>query len=231
MAQQLWQLDIGANLTSTSSHARFSVWAPHAKCVDLQLLGHGHRPVPLSRRSGGHFEVTIPGVAAGDRYLYILDGDKERPDPASRSQPEGVHGPSEVIDPDQFRWTDQNWRGLPLEELIVYELHVGTWTGRGTFQAAIPHLGYLRDLGITALELMPVAQFPGARNWGYDGVGLFAPQSTYGGPQGLKELVDACHQSGLAVIQDVFYNHVGPEGNYLQDYGPYFTDRYRTPWG
>src|SRR5205085_4854707 len=152
------------------------------------------------RGFGGHFEITIPGVGAGDRYLYRLDGGKERPDPASRSQPEGVHGPSEVVDPDHFHWTDQNWRGLPLERLIIYELHVGTWTGKGTFQAAISRLEYLRDLGITAVELMPVAQFPGTRNWGYDGVGLFAPQSTYGGPQGLKELVDACHRFGLAVI-------------------------------
>jgi maltooligosyltrehalose trehalohydrolase len=229
MAQQLWQLDIGANLTLAQT--RFSVWAPHADRVDLKLFGHGHRSVPLARRSAGHFEITIPGVIAGDRYLYILDGDKERPDPASRSQPEGVHGPSQIVDPNQFRWTDQNWRGVPLKELIIYELHVGTWTGGGTFQAAIPYLKYLRDLGITALELMPVAQFSGTRNWGYDGVGLFAPQSTYGGPQGLKELVDACHQGGLAVILDVVYNHMGPEGNYLQDFGPYFTDRYRTPWG
>ena len=233
MASQLWQLDIGATLTSAAqaSQTRFSVWAPHASRVDLKLLSHSPRSVSLARRSGGRFEVTIPDVAAGDRYLYILDGDKERPDPASRSQPEGVHGPSEVIDPNQFCWTDQNWRGVPLEKLIIYELHAGTWTGEGTFQAAIPHVKYLRDLGITALELMPVAQFPGARNWGYDGVGLFAPQSTYGGPQGLKELVNACHQAGLAVILDVVYNHMGPEGNYLQDFGPYFTDRYRTPWG
>jgi maltooligosyltrehalose trehalohydrolase len=233
MPQPSWRLDIGANLTSPHGfpHTRFSVWASHVHRIDVQVLGHGGQPVPLARGVGGHFEITIPGVGAGDRYIYRLDGGKERPDPASRSQPEGVHGPSEVVDPDQFHWTDQNWRGLPLERFIIYELHVGTWTGKGTFQAAIAHLEYLRDLGITAIELMPVAQFPGARNWGYDGVGLFAPQSTYGGPQGLKELIDACHRCGLAVILDVVYNHVGPEGNYLQDFGPYFTDRYRTPWG
>ena len=233
MAQPLWRLDIGATLTSAhkSSQARFSVWAPHAHRVDLKLLSHGGQSIPLTHRPGGYFEVTIPDVRAGDRYIYILDGDKERPDPGSRSQPEGVHGPSEIIDPNQFHWTDQNWRGWPLERLIIYELHVGTWTGKGTFQAAISHLAYLRDLGITALELMPVAQFPGTRNWGYDGVDLFAPQSTYGGAQGLKEFVDACHRLGLAVILDVVYNHVGPEGNYLEDFGPYFTDRYRTPWG
>ena len=229
--EELWQLDIGANLTHKPSQVRFNVWAPHANRVDLKLLGHGRRPVPLARSAGGHFEIIIPDVEAGDRYVYILDGDKERPDPASRSQPEGVHGPSEVVDPDRFHWTDQHWHGVPLEQLIIYELHVGTWTDKGTFHSAISHLAYLRDLGITAVELMPVAQFPGARNWGYDGVGLFAPQSTYGGPQGLKEFVDACHRLGLAVILDVVYNHVGPEGNYLQDFGPYFTDRYRTPWG
>jgi len=233
MTQRVWQLDIGANLTSAHqpSPARFNVWAPHADRIDLKLLRHGLGPVSMNRRPGVHFEATIPDARVGDRYVYILNGDKERPDPASRSQPDGVHGPSEIVSPDQFHWMDQHWRGQPLEQLIIYELHVGTWTDKGTFQAVIPHLKYLRDLGITAIELMPVAQFPGARNWGYDGVDLFAPQSTYGGPQGLKELVDACHRTDLAVILDVVYNHVGPEGNYLQDFGPYFTDRYRTPWG
>ncbi len=185
----------------------------------------------MTREAGGYFVADIPDVAAGDRYVYNLDGQKERPDPASRSQPESVHGPSEVVDPAQFHWTDRQWRGMALDQLIIYELHVGTWTDKGTFQAVIQHLEYLRGLGITAIELMPITQFPGARNWGYDGVGLFAPQSTYGGPRGLKELVDACHRCSLAVILDVVYNHVGPEGNYLQDFGPYFTDRFRTPWG
>ena len=235
MAQRrAWRLDVGANLTSSStnrSDVRFNVWAPHADRVELKLLRHDRPPVPMVRRAGGLFDVTIPDAGAGDRYVYILDGEKERPDPASRFQPAGVHGPSEIVDPDGFHWTDQDWYGLRLEQFIIYELHVGTWSDKGTFQAAIPHLAYLRDLGITAVELMPVAQFPGARNWGYDGVGLFAPQCTYGGPHGLKEFVDACHRSGLAVILDVVYNHVGPEGNYLQDFGPYFTDRYRTPWG
>jgi maltooligosyltrehalose trehalohydrolase len=185
----------------------------------------------MIRRAGGYFETDVPNVRTGNRYVYLLDGDKERPDPASRSQPDGVHGPSEVVDPRQFQWTDRHWHGLAREQLIIYELHVGTLTARGTFQAIIPNLEYLRDLGVTAIELMPVAQFPGTRNWGYDGVGLFAPQNSYGGPQGLKQLVNACHQHGIAVILDVVYNHVGPEGNYLADFGPYFTDRYRTPWG
>jgi maltooligosyltrehalose trehalohydrolase len=162
----------------------------------------------------------------------VLNDHVEHPDPASRFQPEGVHGPSEVIDPIGFRWSDESWHGLPLDRMIIYELHVGTFTPAGTYEAIIPRLGYLGgELGVTAIGLMPVAQFPGARNWGYDGVYPFAPQASYGGPPGLKRLIDACHARGLAVIVDVVYNHLGPEGNYLADYGPYFTDRYRTSWG
>lgn len=185
----------------------------------------------MQRRPSGYFEVDVSDVQAGDRYLYVLDGQVERPDPVSRFQPDGVHGPSQIIDPHRFQWDDRTWKGLPLEQLIIYELHVGTWTKQGTFDAIISHLTYLRDLGITAIELMPVAQFSGSRNWGYDGVGLYAPHCTYGSPDSLKALVNACHQLGLAVILDVVYNHVGPEGNYLPNFGPYFTDRYRTPWG
>jgi len=170
------------------------------------------------------------GVEPGSLYFYILEGQKERPDPASRFQPQGVHGPSQVVD-TQFAWQDECWFGLPLQDYIIYELHVGTYTSRGTFEAIIPHLDNLRDLGITAIELMPVAQFPGERNWGYDGTYPFAPQNSYGGPEGLKRLVNACHQRGLAVVLDVVYNHLGPEGNYLWDFGYYFTDRYATPWG
>lgn len=229
MTQERWKLHLGAQVTSSGT--RFTVWGPRAHRIDLKLLDKHQQRLPMTRRSEGYFEAEVSGVTAGDRYLYVLDGNKDRPDPVSRSQPEGVHGPSAVVDPDQFQWTDRNWRGLALEQLVIYELHVGTWTCTGTFQAIIPRLEYLRDLGITAIELMPVAQFPGTRNWGYDGVSLFAPQSSYGGPHGLKELVNACHQHGLAVILDVVYNHVGPEGNYLDDFGPYFTDRYRTPWG
>jgi maltooligosyltrehalose trehalohydrolase len=136
-----------------------------------------------------------------------------------------------VVDPNDFRWSDQEWRGIPLEDYLIYELHTGTFTPEGTFESLIPRLPYLRDLGVTAIELMPVAEFPGRRNWGYDGVGLYAPQSTYGGPTGLKTLIDACHRQGLAVVLDVVYNHLGPEGNYLAEFGPFFTDSYRTPWG
>ncbi len=223
------QFKLGAQVHASGT--RFTVWAPHASRIDLKLLPERRQPLPLIRRAGDYFEVDAPDVKAGHQYVYILDGNKERPDPASRFQPGGVHGPSEVVDPGLFEWTDQPWHGVHRDNLIIYELHVGTVTGKSTFQAVIPHLEYLRNLGVTAIEIMPVAQFPGTRNWGYDGVGLFAPQNTYGGPDGLKELVNACHQHGLAVILDVVYNHLGPEGNYLGDFGPYFTDRYRTPWG
>jgi maltooligosyltrehalose trehalohydrolase len=173
---------------------------------------------------------VVEGVNPGALYHYRLDGQTERPDPASRFQPQGVHGPSQVLDGD-FPWDDADWSGLPLEDYIFYELHVGTFTPDGTFAAILAHLDELSALGITALQLMPVAQFPGERNWGYDGVFPFAVQDSYGGPHGLKQLVNACHQRGLAVVLDVVYNHLGPEGNYLGDFGPYFTDRYKTPWG
>jgi maltooligosyltrehalose trehalohydrolase len=178
----------------------------------------------------GYHEASVSDVEPGARYFIRLPDDKERPDPASRSQPEGVHGPSRVVARD-FPWNDYGWRGLALEHYIIYELHVGLFTTDGTFEAIIPELDYLVQLGITALELMPIGQFPGRRNWGYDGVFPFAAQNSYGGPEGLKKLVDACHRRGLAIILDVVYNHLGPEGNYFSDFGPYFTERYQTPWG
>jgi maltooligosyltrehalose trehalohydrolase len=222
----LFTLDIGAN--PIDGGVRFRVWAPAATSVDLELVDAGLVKIPL-QRDGQYFQGSAP-AAAGDRYWYWLDGTVRRPDPASRSQPEGVHGPSQVIDP-AFTWNESEWRGRALEECIFYELHVGTFTSQGTFDGVISRLDYLCELGITAVELMPVAQFPGNRNWGYDGVYPFAPQNSYGGPDGLKRLVDACHLRGVAVILDVVYNHLGPEGNYLYGFGPYFTDRYRTPWG
>jgi maltooligosyltrehalose trehalohydrolase len=162
--------------------------------------------------------------------MFRLDGEVERPDPAAKLQSNGVHGPSRVVDL-AFDWQDVAWRGVPLHSHVIYELHVGTFSRAGTFAAVVPELGRLKKLGVTAIELMPVAQFPGGRNWGYDGVYPFAAQDTYGGPKGLQRLVDECHRAGLAVILDVVYNHLGPEGNYLASFGPYFTDRYRTPWG
>ena len=198
----------------------------------MRLLGEHPRLIPLVPQGRGYFETVVPQVRPGDRYLYRLDDRIERPDPASQYQPEGVHAASAVVDQAAFQWTDRGWRGLPLEDLIIYELHTGTLTQAGTFEAVIPLLDYLKnDVGITAIELMPVAQFPGGRNWGYDGVYPFAPQASYGGPQGLKTLVNTCHARGLAVVLDVVYNHLGPEGNYLGEFGPYFTDHYRTPWG
>jgi maltooligosyltrehalose trehalohydrolase len=213
-----------------ANRTRFTVWAPGRRTVEVHLDPPGGRIVPLAKTAHGYHTAIVPGTPPGTRYFYRLDRKLERPDPASRFQPEGVHGPSAVVDPT-YPWTDARWTGIPLRDYIIYELHVGTFTRAGTFRAVIEHLAELKDLGITAIELMPVAQFPGTRNWGYDGVQPFAVQNSYGGPDGLKGLVDACHAAGLAVILDVVYNHLGPEGNYLGDFAPYFTDRYRTPWG
>lgn len=210
----------------------FRVWAPRCSKVELKLFpGPGEKLVVMEKEDQRYFYAEVPGVSAGRRYVFILDGKKERPDPASRFQPEGVHGPSCVVDPENYKWKDLKWKGLSLKDLIFYEAHIGTFTPEGTFDAAVKKLPYLKKLGITCLEIMPVAQFPGRRNWGYDGVGLFAVQNSYGGPEGLKRLVNACHSAGIAVCLDVVYNHLGPEGNYLHDYGPYFTKKYHTPWG
>jgi len=209
---------------------QFRVWALRAATVELHLLTPEDRFLPMGREERGYFQTVVEGVPPGATYFYRLDAERERPDPASRFQPRGVHGPSQVVDPS-FPWEDGAWSGIPLSHYIFYELHVGTFTQEGTFDSVIPQLDRLRDLGVTALELMPVAQFPGDRNWGYDGVQLYAAQNSYGGPAGLKRLVNACHSKGLAVVLDVVYNHLGPEGNYLAEYGYYFTDRYRTPWG
>jgi maltooligosyltrehalose trehalohydrolase len=195
----------------------------------VHLLSPRERAADLAEKDGYH-QATLEGVEPGSLYLYRLDGQLERPDPASRFQSLGVHGPSQVVDP-AFPWEDGGWFGLPLKDYVLYELHVGAFSSPGTFEGLITHLDELKELGITALELMPVAQFPGNRNWGYDGVYPFAVQDSYGGPAGFKQLVNACHRKGLAVVLDVVYNHLGPEGNYLRDFGPYFTDRYKTPWG
>ena len=226
-----WRLPFGADLEQDGT-ARFRVWAPRAEKAQLTLRDRDSRKtVPMERNGDGFFSASARGWRPGSLYTFLLDGKKERSDPASRFQPEGVHGPSCLVDPSRFEWRDEKWKGLPAEDLIFYEAHIGTFTPEGTFESAIAKLPYLKKLGVTCLEIMPVAQFPGARNWGYDGVCLYAAQNTYGGPGGLKKLVDACHAEGLAVCLDVVYNHLGPEGNYLADFGPYFTDRYRTPWG
>ncbi|MGH2689592.1 MAG: malto-oligosyltrehalose trehalohydrolase, partial [Actinomycetota bacterium] len=199
--------------------------------VEVHLLGERERTVALEPGDEGWFRGVVDDVRPGDRYLLRLDGGVERPDPASRYQPEGPHGPSEVVDPSAFEWTDEAWRPPAFEDMVVYEVHPGTFSPEGTFAGIAARLDHLVDLGVNALEIMPVAQFPGERNWGYDGVGLYAVQNSYGGPDGLRALVDACHARGVAVVLDVVYNHLGPEGNYLDEFGPYFTDRYSTPWG
>ena len=208
--------------------AQFCVWAPDKERVELHILHPQERVVAMEAVQRGYHRADLE-APAGTRYFIRIDG-KDYPDPASRFQPEGVHASSELVD-SSFDWTDRDWSGLPLRELVFYELHVGTFTDAGTFEAIIPRLDELADLGITALELMPIAQFPGSRNWGYDGVFPYAPQNSYGGPRGLKGLVDAAHDRGIAIVLDVVYNHLGPEGNYLDAFGPYFTDRYHTPWG
>lgn len=209
----------------------FVVWAPFVRHLGLRIIAPEEREIPMWRDDRGYWRVTAGGVFPGALYYYRINGSVESPDPASRCQPQGVHGPSQVIDHQAFEWSDNRWAGIPLSELIIYELHVGTFTPEGTLAAIIPRLTELTELGVNALELMPVSQFPGERNWGYDGVYPFAVQYSYGGPTGLKHLINACHRQGLAVILDVVYNHLGPEGNYLENFGPYFTAKYRTPWG
>jgi len=227
--QEEWALELGANITPEGT--RFRVWAPRVSSVSLKVMGQSS-PVLMQAEEGGYFTAQVERLGTGARYLYLLDGKQPRPDPVSRYQPEGVHESSEVISPGEFPWKDQFWKGILPEKMIIYEVHTGTFTLKGTFEAIIPYLDYLKnDLGVTALELMPVGQFPGGRNWGYDGTYLYAPQNSYGGPWGLKNLINASHLKGLAVLLDVVYNHLGPEGNYLSDFGAYFTDRYKTPWG
>ena len=208
-------------------HVNFSVWAPKAKRVVLQL---DSERVEMTRSSEGVFRAEA-AASAGDRYSYVVDDSKPLPDPVSRLLPEGVHGPTEIVNPDAFQWNDEKWRGLAYSDYVLYELHVGTFTPEGTFDGVIGKLPYLKELGVTAIELMPVAAFPGRWNWGYDGVSPFAVFAGYGGPEGLKRLVDAAHAQGLAVVLDVVYNHLGAEGNYLGMFGPYFTKHHTTPWG
>ena len=223
-------MPFGAQVLPDGS-VRFRLWAPTADRIALWLEDSQTR-LPMTRQTDGWFEWTTARAYPGTRYRFELEGGTKVPDPASRYQPQDIHGPSEVVDPTVYRWTDAAWTGRPWHETVLYELHVGTFTPEGTFRAAIDRLDDLVDLGVTAIELMPVADFPGSRNWGYDGVLPFAPDSSYGRPEDLKALVDAAHARGLMVFLDVVYNHFGPEGNYLHAYADsFFTDRHKTPWG
>lgn len=211
------------------STTEFRVWAPHHRRVAL-ALGHSSTTIALEPLGDGYFGVVTREAPVGTRYRYLIDDDPYG-DPASLFQPEGVHGPSQVVDLTGHAWADDAYRQRPLWDHVIYELHVGTFSPAGTFDGALEFVDSLIDLGVSALEIMPVAQFPGRRNWGYDGVFPFAVQNSYGGPLAFQRFVDTCHQRGLAVILDVVYNHLGPEGNALRHFAPYFTDRYRTPWG
>lgn len=217
---------VGALLRS-DGNCTFRVWAPLEEQAGVLINHHYHG---LVAKPGGYWEVTLPGIQPGDRYLFQLGEKPALPDPASRWQPEGVHAAS-AVGSSHYDWTDADWKGLRMDELIIYELHTGTFTDAGNFAGIIDQLDYLQELGISAIELMPVAAFPGNRNWGYDGVFPFAVHHDYGGIQGLKALVNAAHQRGIAVLLDVVYNHFGPEGNYFPQYGPYTTDRYKGTWG
>jgi maltooligosyltrehalose trehalohydrolase len=223
-------MPFGASVCEDGS-VRFRLWAPKAKRVDL-LIKNRNVVLPLARMEGGWFELITEDATAGTLYRFQIDSGMKVPDPASRYQPLDVVGPSEVIDPGTFDWQDESWLGRPWEEAVIYELHVGAFTPEGTFHAVEQKLDYLRDLGVTAIELMPIADFPGERNWGYDGVLLYAPDSWYGQPNDLKRLIQAAHAKGLMVFLDVVYNHFGPEGNYLHAYAPqFFTKHHHTPWG
>ena len=224
-------MPFGAEVQPDGS-VRFRLWAPAAKSVALSLENLKSAPLALAPAGQGWFELTTSQARVGSFYRFQIDGETLVPDPASRFQPHDVSGPSEVIDPTAFPWKDHDWRGRPWEQAVIYELHVGSFTPEGTFQGVEQKLDYLRDLGITAVELMPLSDFPGSRNWGYDGVLPFAPDSSYGRPEDLKRLIDFAHAKGLMVFLDVVYNHFGPEGNYLHLYSPqFFTGRHKTPWG
>lgn len=226
-----WALTLGAN--PTHDGVLFRVWAPVAQCVEVVLRDSATDVVhALQREEQGYWSGHVDGVRAGARYKLSIDGELY-PDPVSRSQPDGVHGDTEVVDRNDFIWSDLSWSGIAADDLIIYELHVGTFTPEGTFDGAIAKLDYLAQLGVTAIEVMPVASFPGSRNWGYDGVSPFAVAACYGGPYAFKRFVAAAHKRGLAVLLDVVYNHFGPDGNYLPVItgGRFFTDRHSTPWG
>ncbi|ALF51963.1 malto-oligosyltrehalose trehalohydrolase [Nostoc piscinale CENA21] len=231
-------MKIGAHYLG-NGECEFTVWSPTLNSVAVEILTPEPQLIPLKPQADGYWQIKVNDVYPGTLYRYQLNGQEAFADPASQFQPQGVHGASVVVD-HQFEWTDTTWTGVPLESMIFYELHVGTFTPEGTFAAIIPRLPELRELGINAIEIMPIAQFPGDdhiqsdlayRNWGYDGVYLYAVQNSYGSPADFKRFVNACHANGIAVVLDVVYNHFGPEGNYMGQFAPYFTKTYKTPWG
>ncbi|MBD3169108.1 MAG: malto-oligosyltrehalose trehalohydrolase [candidate division Zixibacteria bacterium] len=222
--------EIGARILPDGS-TEFNVWAPKAKKVELELINPAKKNLPMNKGEFGYWSLRISEHPGEIEYYYRLNGEVSRPDPASHCQPFGVHKQSKTVNHEGYRWNDVDWKNIPLEEMTIYELHVGAFTSEGTFEAVIPRLDDLKELGINTISIMPVSQFPGKRNWGYDGVHPFAVQDSYGGPEGLKKLVDAAHSAGIAVMLDVVYNHLGPEGNYLHEFAPYFTEKYQTPWG
>ncbi|RZM25230.1 MAG: malto-oligosyltrehalose trehalohydrolase [Pedobacter sp.] len=220
---------LGVNFNK-DKEAQALVWAPLSKQVYI-IQEESAKEIPLNKEDYGYWSLKTNEIKPGDNYLLKIDEDKQLPDPASLAQPMGVHEASQAIDLSAFSWKDAGWNNHDLEDYLIYELHTGTFNSSNNFKGIIDKLDHLKEMGITAIEIMPVAQFPGNRNWGYDGVYPFAVQFSYGGADGLMELVDACHQKGIAVILDVVYNHFGPEGNYFGEFGPYFTDKYNTPWG
>jgi maltooligosyltrehalose trehalohydrolase len=221
--------NIGVYINDDGS-ADIRVWAPMAQKVEFQLTSTSKR-LALEQEPYGYWQLKTTALKEGEHYKFWIDEKSALPDPASLSQPEGVHGASAAVDLKRFEWSDHDWRNLPLDEYILYELHTGTFSEAGDFAGIEQKLDHLKELGVNAIEIMPVAQFPGNRNWGYDGVFPFAVQHSYGGANALMHLVDICHRRGIAVVLDVVYNHLGPEGNYLGAYGPYFTEKYKTPWG
>ena len=222
------QVEVATSGKAEALVADFSVWAPLASRMDVSVKGGSFR---MTKGADGWWAATVPAAGPGDDYTFSIDGGPPLPDPRSDWQPHGVSGPSRLVDHAAFRWTDAGFQAKPLAGSLAYELHVGTFTPEGTFEAVIGKLDHLRDLGVTHIELMPVADFPGRFGWGYDGVGALRARHIYGGPTGLKRLVDACHAKGLGVILDVVYNHLGPSGNFLPRFGPYFSGRHKTPWG
>ncbi len=225
-------ISLGALHSKKNDFCNFLVWTPLAEKLWLEIIHNetSSELFPMEKSTDGYFSIELSNMNPGTKYFYHFDQLNRRPDPASRYQPLGVFGPSEVTE-QEFPWTDQLWQGIRLQDYVIYELHVGLYTAEGTFTAVISHLDELKSLGITAIELMPIAQFSGRHNWGYDAVFPFAVHNTYGGPNKLREFVDACHQRGIAVILDVIYNHLGPEGNYFDNFGYYYTNKYKTPWG